>query len=146
MYFFHPRYVWPDSEVWCLYCGCPAWFPAASLGLHPTTGGAEGGFLGCDRPHHQPTMYGALCWQREQVLGGHFQNASYTPISICMWGITDLSFMVAVVCFWTRGGVLEAEGTVEIKFRRKELVKTMRRLDSVYANLVQQLGKSSFCL
>lgn len=40
-----------------------------------------------------------------------------------------------------RGGVLEAEGTVEIKFRRKDLLKTMRRLDSVYAGLAGQLGK-----
>uniref|UniRef100_A0A672JIW7 acetyl-CoA carboxylase n=1 Tax=Salarias fasciatus TaxID=181472 RepID=A0A672JIW7_SALFA len=41
----------------------------------------------------------------------------------------------------SRGGVLEPEGTVEIKFRRKDLLKTMRRLDSVYAGLVEQLGK-----
>uniref|UniRef100_A0A7N8YHC0 acetyl-CoA carboxylase n=1 Tax=Mastacembelus armatus TaxID=205130 RepID=A0A7N8YHC0_9TELE len=41
----------------------------------------------------------------------------------------------------SRGGVLEAEGTVEIKFRKKDLLKTMRRLDSVYAGLVEQLGK-----
>uniref|UniRef100_A0AAQ4PDY4 acetyl-CoA carboxylase n=1 Tax=Gasterosteus aculeatus aculeatus TaxID=481459 RepID=A0AAQ4PDY4_GASAC len=40
----------------------------------------------------------------------------------------------------SRGGVLEAEGTVEIKFRRKDLLKTMRRLDSVYASLVEQLA------
>ncbi|XP_041854600.1 acetyl-CoA carboxylase isoform X2 [Melanotaenia boesemani] len=40
----------------------------------------------------------------------------------------------------SRGGVLEAEGTVEIKFRRKDLMKTMRRLDSVYAGLVEQLA------
>lgn len=40
-----------------------------------------------------------------------------------------------------RGGVLEAEGTVEIKFRRKDLLKAMRRLDSVYAGLAEQLGK-----
>ncbi|XP_036953486.1 acetyl-CoA carboxylase isoform X2 [Acanthopagrus latus] len=40
----------------------------------------------------------------------------------------------------SRGGVLEAEGTVEIKFRRKDLLKTMRRLDSVYAGLVEQLA------
>uniref|UniRef100_A0A8C5AZK7 acetyl-CoA carboxylase n=1 Tax=Gadus morhua TaxID=8049 RepID=A0A8C5AZK7_GADMO len=33
----------------------------------------------------------------------------------------------------SRGGVLEPEGTVEIKFRRKELLKTMRRLDPLYA-------------
>lgn len=36
---------------------------------------------------------------------------------------------------------MEAEGTVEIKFRRKDLLKTMRRLDSVYAGLAEQLGK-----
>ena len=40
-----------------------------------------------------------------------------------------------------RGGVLEPEGTVEIKFRRKELLKTMRRLDPLYASLVDQLGE-----
>lgn len=40
-----------------------------------------------------------------------------------------------------RGGVLEAEGIVEIKFRKKDLLKTMRRLDSVYAGLAEQLGK-----
>uniref|UniRef100_UPI00358EE22F acetyl-CoA carboxylase-like isoform X2 n=1 Tax=Myxine glutinosa TaxID=7769 RepID=UPI00358EE22F len=40
----------------------------------------------------------------------------------------------------SRGGVLEAEGTVEIKFKRKDLVKTMRRIDSIYSNLVKQLG------
>lgn len=48
------------------------------------------------------------------------------------------STMLAPLC---RGGVLEAEGTVEIKFRRKDLLKTMRRLDSVYAGLAEQLGK-----
>lgn len=45
-----------------------------------------------------------------------------------------------------RGGVLEAEGTVEIKFRRKDLLKTMKRLDSVYGGLVEQLGKHDFFL
>ncbi|XP_069475531.1 acetyl-CoA carboxylase 2 [Ambystoma mexicanum] len=40
----------------------------------------------------------------------------------------------------SRGGVLEAEGTVEIRFRRKDLIKTMRRIDSVYSRLVEQLG------
>nr|XP_020449981.1 acetyl-CoA carboxylase 2 isoform X2 [Monopterus albus] len=40
----------------------------------------------------------------------------------------------------SRGGVLEAEGTVEIKFRKKDLLKTMRRIDSVYASLVEQLA------
>ncbi|XP_073485949.1 acetyl-CoA carboxylase 2 isoform X2 [Aquarana catesbeiana] len=40
----------------------------------------------------------------------------------------------------SRGGVLEAEGTVEIRFRRKDLIKSMRRLDKVYAQIVEQLG------
>ncbi|XP_053562795.1 acetyl-CoA carboxylase 1 [Bombina bombina] len=40
----------------------------------------------------------------------------------------------------SRGGVLEAEGTVEIKFRRKDLVKTMRRVDPVYMLLAEKLG------
>ncbi|KAM3938081.1 acetyl-CoA carboxylase 2 isoform 2-T2 [Leptodactylus fuscus] len=40
----------------------------------------------------------------------------------------------------SRGGVLEAEGTVEIRFRRKDLIKTMRRLDPIYTQIVEQLG------
>ncbi|XP_036132271.1 acetyl-CoA carboxylase 2 isoform X1 [Molossus molossus] len=42
----------------------------------------------------------------------------------------------------SRGGVLEPEGTVEIKFRKKDLIKTMRRIDPAYKKLVEQLGKS----
>ncbi|NXJ91407.1 ACACB carboxylase, partial [Corythaixoides concolor] len=40
----------------------------------------------------------------------------------------------------SRGGILEPRGTVEIKYRKKDLVKTMRRIDTVYAKLVEQLG------
>ncbi|XP_075760884.1 acetyl-CoA carboxylase 1 isoform X4 [Pelodiscus sinensis] len=40
----------------------------------------------------------------------------------------------------SRGGVLEPEGTVEIKFRRKDLVKTMRRVDPIYSRLAERLG------
>lgn len=40
----------------------------------------------------------------------------------------------------SRGGVLEAEGTVEIKFRRKDLLKTMRRLDPVYSSIAERLS------
>uniref|UniRef100_A0A4W3J068 Acetyl-CoA carboxylase 1-like n=1 Tax=Callorhinchus milii TaxID=7868 RepID=A0A4W3J068_CALMI len=40
----------------------------------------------------------------------------------------------------SRGGVLEPEGTVEIKFRKKDLVKTMRRVDPVYTRLAERLG------
>ncbi|XP_010113790.1 PREDICTED: acetyl-CoA carboxylase, partial [Chlamydotis macqueenii] len=39
----------------------------------------------------------------------------------------------------SRGGILEPEGTVEIKFRRKDLVKTMRRVDPVYMHLAERL-------
>ncbi|XP_018116412.1 acetyl-CoA carboxylase 2 isoform X2 [Xenopus laevis] len=40
----------------------------------------------------------------------------------------------------SRGGVLEPEGTVEIRFRKKDLIKTMRRIDPVYIQIVEQLG------
>ncbi|XP_047665596.1 acetyl-CoA carboxylase 1 isoform X1 [Tachysurus fulvidraco] len=40
----------------------------------------------------------------------------------------------------SRGGVLEPEGTVEIKFRKKDLVKTMRRVDPIYTGLAEKLG------
>ncbi|KAI1231731.1 hypothetical protein IHE44_0007363 [Lamprotornis superbus] len=39
------------------------------------------------------------------------------------------------------GGILEPEGTVEIRFRRKDLVKTMRRVDPVYISLAERLGR-----
>lgn len=42
--------------------------------------------------------------------------------------------------FHFRGGVLEAEGTVEIKFRKKALIKTIQRIDAVYSRLAEQLG------
>ncbi len=35
----------------------------------------------------------------------------------------------------SRGGVLEPEGTVEIKYRMKDVVKTMSRLDPTYEEL-----------
>lgn len=39
-----------------------------------------------------------------------------------------------------RGGILEPEGTVEIKFRFKDLGKTMHRLDPICLSLVQRMG------
>ncbi|XP_008568005.1 PREDICTED: acetyl-CoA carboxylase 2 [Galeopterus variegatus] len=42
----------------------------------------------------------------------------------------------------SRGGVLEPEGTVEIKFRKKDVIKAMRRIDPAYKKLVEQLGMS----
>uniref|UniRef100_H2YM73 Uncharacterized protein n=1 Tax=Ciona savignyi TaxID=51511 RepID=H2YM73_CIOSA len=41
----------------------------------------------------------------------------------------------------SRGGVLEAQATVEIKYRKKELVKTMKRCDQQYAAISQELGR-----
>ena len=38
----------------------------------------------------------------------------------------------------SRGGVLEPEGTVEIKYRRKDMVGTMERLDTVYRFLLSK--------
>lgn len=49
--------------------------------------------------------------------------------------------VLALPNFPSRAGILEPGGTVEIKFRKKDLVKTMRRIDTVYAKLVEQLGK-----
>ncbi|XP_076818165.1 acetyl-CoA carboxylase-like isoform X1 [Clavelina lepadiformis] len=43
----------------------------------------------------------------------------------------------------SRGGVLEPEATVEIKFRRKDLKKTMKRCDLEYNSLSQQLDDCS---
>lgn len=42
----------------------------------------------------------------------------------------------------SRGGVLEPEGTVEIKYRRKDIIKTMARLDKQFAELQAKLKTS----
>lgn len=39
-----------------------------------------------------------------------------------------------IVTLFNRGGVLEPEGTVEIKFKMKDLVKSMSRLDPAIHN------------
>ena len=41
----------------------------------------------------------------------------------------------------SRGGVLEPDGSVEIKFRKKERRKAMRRCDKEYSSLSAQLGE-----
>ena len=51
---------------------------------------------------------------------------------ITLWGIYGLLF---------RGGILEPEGTVEIKYRQKDLSKTMQRLDSQCKQLKQKLAR-----
>jgi acetyl-CoA carboxylase carboxyltransferase component len=48
---------------------------------------------------------------------------------------------LSIVCIWIcRGGILEPEGTVEIKFRIKDLSKTMQRLDPVCSSLVRRIS------
>ena len=54
-----------------------------------------------------------------------------------------LPFLFFFNLFYTdknsRGGVLEPEGTVEIKYRKKDLVKTMARLDKQYSDMLAKL-------
>lgn len=44
------------------------------------------------------------------------------------------------IIFNFRGGVLEPEGIVEIKFRNKDLIKTIHRIDPVVRELNEQLN------
>lgn len=39
-----------------------------------------------------------------------------------------------------RGGILEPEGTVDVKYRRRELLRTMHRLDPILQNLDKELS------
>jgi len=41
----------------------------------------------------------------------------------------------------SRGGVLEPEGVVEIRFRSKDLIKTMHRCDSICKRILEELSK-----
>lgn len=42
-------------------------------------------------------------------------------------------------CSRFRGGVLEPEGTIEIKFKDKDIIKTMHRLDKPLQEFSQKL-------
>uniref|UniRef100_A0A665XCG1 acetyl-CoA carboxylase n=1 Tax=Echeneis naucrates TaxID=173247 RepID=A0A665XCG1_ECHNA len=77
------------------------------------------------RGFHQPVL--VYIPPHAELRGGSWVVIDPTINPLCMELYADRE---------SRGGVLEAEGTVEIKFRRKDLLKTMRRLDSVYANLL----------
>ena len=39
-----------------------------------------------------------------------------------------------------RGGILEAEGTVEIRFRKRDVIKTMHRLDPTCKEIKRKLA------
>ncbi|XP_056276127.1 acetyl-CoA carboxylase isoform X3 [Pseudoliparis swirei] len=81
------------------------------------------------RGFHQPVL--VYIPPHAELRGGSWVVIDPTINPLCMELYADRE---------SRGGVLEAEGTVEIKYRRKDLLKTMRRLDSVYASLVEQLA------
>ncbi|KAL6114247.1 acacb [Pungitius sinensis] len=81
------------------------------------------------RGFHQPVL--VYIPPHAELRGGSWVVIDPTINPLCMELYADKE---------SRGGVLEAEGTVEIKFRRKDLLKSMRRLDSVYASLVEQLA------
>ncbi|KAK2837305.1 hypothetical protein Q5P01_014517 [Channa striata] len=81
------------------------------------------------RGFHQPVL--VYIPPHAELRGGSWVVIDPTINPLCMELYADRE---------SRGGVLEAEGTVEIKFRKKDLLKTMRRLDSVYATLVEQLA------
>lgn len=49
---------------------------------------------------------------------------------------------VKLVLIFFRGGVLEPAGIVEIKFRRKDLVKAMHRLDAKCQEITQALASA----
>ncbi|KAM8886755.1 acetyl-CoA carboxylase isoform 2-T4 [Spinachia spinachia] len=83
------------------------------------------------RGFHQPVL--VYIPPHAELRGGSWVVIDPTINPLCMELYADRE---------SRGGVLEAEGTVEIKFRRKDLLKTMRRLDSVYASLVEELASS----
>ncbi|XP_059192405.1 acetyl-CoA carboxylase isoform X2 [Centropristis striata] len=84
------------------------------------------------RGFHQPVL--VYIPPHAELRGGSWVVIDPTINPLCMELYADRE---------SRGGVLEAEGTVEIKFRRKDLLKTMKRLDSVYASLAEQLSKAS---
>ncbi|KAI4536359.1 hypothetical protein MG293_013751 [Ovis ammon polii] len=62
------------------------------------------------------------------------------------WAVMDTSINPLCIEMYadreSRASVLEPEGTVEIKYRKKDLVKTIRRLDPVSKKLMEQLGMS----
>lgn len=62
------------------------------------------------------------------------------------WVVVDptinIRFMEMYADKDSRGGVLEAEGTVEIKYRNKDLIQTMNRLDSKCNELKEKIKKA----
>ena len=56
---------------------------------------------------------------------------------------SDTEYFVFWFFFFFRGGVLEPEGTVEIKFRKKDQVVLMRRIDPECRSIVDKMAASN---
>ena len=65
------------------------------------------------------------------------------------WAVVDPSinphYMEMFADTTSRGGVLEPEGIVEIKFRQKDVLKTMHRVDPVLLRLKEKLAACGSC-
>ena len=63
------------------------------------------------------------------------------------WVVVDptinLRYMEMYADRQSRGGVLEPEGTVEIKYRTKDLIRTMHRLDPICRDLVTNISNAN---
>ncbi|KAJ3603855.1 hypothetical protein NHX12_028596 [Muraenolepis orangiensis] len=82
------------------------------------------------RSFHQPVL--VYIPPHAELRGGSWVVIDPTINPLCMELYADRE---------SRGGVLEPEGTVEIKFRKKDLLKTIRRLDPLSSSLALQIGE-----
>ena len=89
---------------------------------------------------------GALLYRGRVEEGGMF---IWVYINVCAsdryvgLGRQCYSISMSVCVCEHRGGVLEPEGTVAIKFRRPDLEKTMQRLDNTCKQLKEKLAETS---
>ena len=75
----------------------------------------------------QMEMYAGEFWSKN--FRHDYRERHFYPL-MCTFIYTDKN---------SRGGVLEPEETVEIKYQKKDLVKTMARLDKQYSDLLTKL-------
>ncbi|XP_038054037.1 acetyl-CoA carboxylase-like isoform X2 [Patiria miniata] len=83
----------------------------------------------------------ALCEYKQPVMvyippNGELRGGSWVVIDSTI----NPQFMEMYADQESRGGVLEPEGTVEIKFRKKDQVKLMRRIDDTCISLLSEIA------
>ncbi|XP_033643702.1 acetyl-CoA carboxylase-like isoform X2 [Asterias rubens] len=83
----------------------------------------------------------ALCEYRQPVMvyippHGELRGGSWVVIDSTI----NPNYMEMYADEDSRGGVLEPQGTVEIKFRKKDQVKLMRRIDATCISLLSQIA------